>query len=84
MQDIRSKDEEVNSSVVKKTKATDEIKDLFLSAYKKIEEWIRPKKNQHVVLQFLFFILKLPVLLLMLLLSPILLVVLMLVFVIAL
>ena len=68
----------------KKRTATDEIKETISSAYRKLEDWVRPKKGQPLFLQIVMFILKLPVLLLLLLLSPVLLVVLLLVFLIAL
>lgn len=54
------------------------------SGYKVLENWVRPNKDQSVLVQIAIFILKLPVLLLLLLCSPILLVVLLLVLVIAL
>lgn len=67
----------------KKT-AREEIWEIISSAYKVLENWVRPKKNQPVILQIAIFILKLPVLLFLLLFSPILLVVLLLVLLIAL
>lgn len=60
------------------------IRELLAEGYKSIEDWVRPKPGQPLLLQMLFFLLKLPVLLLLLLCSPILAVVLLLVFLLAL
>ncbi|HMR18195.1 MAG TPA: hypothetical protein PKA53_02750 [Sphingobacterium sp.] len=76
-------EEEKQISPPKKT-AREEIWETVLSAYKALENWVRPKKGQHILLQIVIFILKLPVLFLLLLFSPILLVILLLVFLIAL
>lgn len=61
-----------------------EIRAGILSAFKALEHWVRPQKNQPVFIQVLLFILKIPILLLLLVLSPVLLVVLLLVSLIAL
>lgn len=61
-----------------------EVTQIVSSAYKFLEDWVRPKKGQSPFVQIIVFILKLPVLLLLLMLSPVLLVVLMLIFLIAL
>jgi len=68
----------------KRRTAMDEIKETISSAYRKLEDWVLPKKGQPLFLQIVVFVLKLPVLLLLLLLSPVLLVLLLLVFLIAL
>ncbi|MBB1644553.1 hypothetical protein A9970_11360 [Sphingobacterium sp. UME9] len=74
----------MNEDKRKKKTISDGIKENLSHAYSAIEDWMRPKKSHPIILQILFFILKLPVLLLLLLLSPVLLVVLLLVFLLAL
>ena len=83
MEEIKKTNKDSRTGPKKRT-ATDEIKETISSAYRKLEDWVRPKKGQPLFLQIVMFILKLPVLLLLLLLSPVLLVVLLLVFLIAL
>ncbi|PRD56414.1 hypothetical protein C5749_03950 [Sphingobacterium gobiense] len=75
---------EQNRNIPKKQTIRKEIWEAISSAYKTLENWVRPKKDQPVLLQIVIFILKLPILFLLLLFSPVLLVVLLLVFLIAL
>lgn len=75
---------EDNKNIPEKQTIREEIWEAISSAYKALENWVRPKQGQPIVLQILIFVLKLPVLFLLLLLSPVLLVVLLLVFLIAL
>lgn len=70
--------------VPKKKTAGEEIWEAISSAYKALENWVRPNKNQPVILQIVLFIAKLPVLFLLLLFSPILLIILLLIFFLAL
>ena len=58
----------------------EELRGHIARAYNRVEEWMRPSKDQPWPLQVVLFILKLPLLLLLLLLSPVLLVVLLFVF----
>ncbi|PRD47182.1 hypothetical protein C5745_12290 [Sphingobacterium haloxyli] len=75
---------EENQNIPEKQTIREEIWEVISTAYKRLENWVRPKKGQPVLLQILIFVLKLPVLFLLLLFSPVLLVVLLLVFLIAL
>lgn len=40
-------------------------------AYEKVRDWMKPDKSQHVILQVIIFIMKLPVLIAVMALSPI-------------
>ncbi|MCU0386678.1 MAG: hypothetical protein MUE38_11665 [Flavihumibacter sp.] len=58
----------------------DEIKSGIRKLYNKAANWMKPDREQPMLVQILVFIVKLPVLLLLLLLSPVLLVILFFVF----